>query len=254
MGVRVWAKRYFNPRSPRGGATQDATQSKEDYGVFQSTLPTRGSDKRPRRAFTAHNYFNPRSPRGGATLSGRLDRPLIIFQSTLPTRGSDAVARHGKRLQILFQSTLPTRGSDPAVAPPPWVGLWDFNPRSPRGGATHRVRLGQHNPDYFNPRSPRGGATPKSWINLWGWVISIHAPHEGERRHNQSRWFGEHFISIHAPHEGERQPTQSYHVRQCPFQSTLPTRGSDEDKSSLVAAINISIHAPHEGERLSKSR
>ena len=56
------------------------------------------------------------------------------------------------------------------------------------------------------------------------------------------------------------------------FQSTLPTRGSDcdkkaggdrpmnfnprsprggatEDKSSLVAAINISIHAPHEGER-----
>ena len=108
-------------------------------------------------------------------------------------------------------------------------------------------------------------------------------------------------ISIHAPHEGERQPTQSYHVRQCPdfnprsprggathipctdvgiyanfnprsprggatiavykpfavhikFQSTLPTRGSDTDKErQLIAIDEISIHAPHEGERQRKS-
>ena len=57
--------------------------------------------------------------------------------------------------------------------------------------------------------------------------ISIHAPHEGERRvwlvGNSAR----DGISIHAPHEGER----------------LARISKLEDK------LNISIHAPHEGER-----
>ena len=33
------------------------------------------------------------------------------------------------------------------------------------------------------------------------------------------------------------------------FNPRSPRGGATEDKSSLVAAINISIHAPHEGER-----
>ena len=59
-------KRSFNPRSPRGGATLDPDWPGWD-NVFQSTLPTRGSDKK---------VF------GGGFL-------LSEFQSTLPTRGSD---------------------------------------------------------------------------------------------------------------------------------------------------------------------
>ena len=57
--------------------------------------------------------------------------------------------------------------------------------------------------------------------------ISIHAPHEGERRffssfiHNCSK------ISIHAPHEGERLFIMVYILNMHIFQSTLPTRGSD---------------------------
>ena len=35
------------------------------------------------------------------------------------------------------------------------------------------------------------------------------------------------------------------------FQSTLPTRGSDEQRRAAVVIDTISIHAPHEGERLS---
>ena len=81
--------------------------------------------------------------------------------------------------------------------------------------------------------------------------ISIHAPHEGERQHAAQ---GEHIItiiSIHAPHEGER-PKGLVRLGQevCPFQSTLPTRGSDlRYGGKLRRAFPISIHAPHEGER-----
>ena len=58
-----------------------------------------------------------------------------------------------------FQSTLPTRGSDSPCSP---------------AYASRR---------YFNPRSPRGGATQQHPV-LFHQVqnISIHAPHEGERR------------------------------------------------------------------------
>ena len=80
----------------------------------------------------------------------------------------------------IFQSTLPTRGSDGRscdTAP----DRRNFNPRSPRGGATYTCR---------------------AYLNYF--AISIHAPHEGERRvwlvGNSAR----DGISIHAPHEGER--------------------------------------------------
>ena len=150
-------------------------------------------------------------------LSGR-------FQSTLPTRGSDAQARHpppcrkisihapheGERpngaydaiARDRFQSTLPTRGSD----------------SSPRGMA---LRLPN-----FNPRSPRGGATFLSPFSIFPFLISIHAPHEGERRYDCGKADGI-----------------------CGFQSTLPTRGSDARGGIWFCSRMISIHAPHEGER-----
>ena len=82
-----------------------------------------------------------------------------------------------------------------------------------------------------------------------GW-ISIHAPHEGERHIPTSRGFCRFFISIHAPHEGERRGTPTQSGCCLPFQSTLPTRGSDGRYAFAPFAIpHISIHAPHEGER-----
>ena len=57
---------------------------------FQSTLPTRGSDK-------------------PTTVKGVINS---AFQSTLPTRGSDASPVDAYCSIDMFQSTLPTRGSD----------------------------------------------------------------------------------------------------------------------------------------------
>ena len=132
---RRWT--YFNPRSPRGGATNGAYDAIA-HDKFQSTLPTRGSD-RTRAAPPRHHtgYFNPRSPRGGATWRSRLhrggggkisihaphegERPLRIsrhvvriynFNPRSPRGGATVgVAYHARQL-LAFQSTLPTRGSD----------------------------------------------------------------------------------------------------------------------------------------------
>ena len=127
---------YFNPRSPRGGATPiEHTNTLHRYisihapregerpsglsvpfafCLFQSTLPARGSD-------VAREIFNPvdgaisiHAPREG-------ERPKIDgveydqtqFQSTLPARGSDLSVAKKYRGSSIFQSTLPARGSDP---------------------------------------------------------------------------------------------------------------------------------------------
>ena len=264
---------YFNPRSPRGGATQKA-----------------------RSGIWVCSYFNPRSPRGGATFalnSKRLARRG--FQSTLPTRGSDRQAEDDILRDMAFQSTLPTRGSDGRIPPKCWPSLKHFNPRSPRGGATGSRCVGRfglsisiHAPHegerpvrawvvcgrcgHFNPRSPRGGATDaasalmdkskvfqstlptrgsdvgvsQAAVGRW---ISIHAPHEGERRNSRQPPPRQRGISIHAPHEGERHCVLRLTGLCKPFQSTLPTRGSDDSVPFRQQHSRISIHAPHEGER-----
>ena len=171
----------FNPRSPRGGATGRPCRPDHQGQEFQSTLPTRGSDAVRRGHNPREHHFNPRSPRGGATQRTRYAHTARSrFQSTLPTRGSDTApakkekqgyisihAPHeGERQQQncqaafeqLFQSTLPTRGSD---------NLYIAN---------------KSTTIYFNPRSPRGGATTNQRHMKRFYFISIHAPHEGERR------------------------------------------------------------------------
>ena len=129
-------------------------------------------------------------------------------------------------MRTIFQSTLPTRGSD------------------------GERRKSLPCPCYFNPRSPRGGATIRRTGRYPILGISIHAPHEGERPLMFLGLSPDSHISIHAPHEGERLPTLTANPTQAgAFQSTLPTRGSDDGIALIVIGIKISIHAPHEGER-----
>ena len=110
--------RGFNPRSPRGGATV--------LRCWHSA---------------ASPCFNPRSPRGGATVSLLpMARKKYAFQSTLPTRGSDILLPSKMLRRQWFQSTLPTRGSD-LIDAASGSGLTGFNPRSPRGGATHPAQI-----------------------------------------------------------------------------------------------------------------
>ena len=175
----------------------------------------------------SQKYFNPRSPRGGATCPYCADTDENIFQSTLPTRGSDPCC-NSKSAQC-----------------------FDFNPRSPRGGATNGERyypirsvISIHAPHegerraksltltlmiiHFNPRSPRGGATQKYFLCFLMHGFQSTLPTRGSDCHH---W--------------------RHHCHTNKFQSTLPTRGSDAHVETLgYSDIAISIHAPHEGERL----
>ena len=104
--------------------------------------------------------------------------------------------------------------------------MQNFNPRSPRGGATQKGQnngkndnISIHAPHegerrrgqticrrqtcYFNPRSPRGGATSGDWITLeLPQGISIHAPHEGERRPYRARHQGDKDFNPRSPRGG----------------------------------------------------
>ena len=173
--------------------------------IFQSTLPTRGSDagapsgpvpqmhfnpRSPRGGATrpcavrceADQNFNPRSPRGGATCrragagAGRTDD----FNPRSPRGGATCEGTEA-RARLMISIHAPHEGERPASrrakAPPSWY----FNPRSPRGGATCRFPAPSGPSGHFNPRSPRGGATHRFVPHAGGCAISIHAPHEGER-------------------------------------------------------------------------
>ena len=127
----------------------------------------------------------------------------LQFQSTLPTRGSDSISS-----RLIFNTIISIhaphegerRHNDRIQR---HYNLY-FNPRSPRGGATSPFFFYFYYITYFNPRSPRGGATRRQAVIRHAVKISIHAPHEGERR----------------------KATNAFTEPEL-FQSTLPTRGSD---------------------------
>ena len=81
----------------------------------------------------------------------------------------------------------------------------NFNPRSPRGGATF-VLLHLQNLYQISIHAPHEGERRFTLYDVAAALhISIHAPHEGERHGNHHGGFTAAAISIHAPHEGERQ-------------------------------------------------
>ena len=230
--------------------------------TFQSTLPTRGSDRREKYIKREVMRFQSTLPTRGSDPASPVDAycSIDIFQSTLPTRGSDFCsflsqapyplisihaphegerrkAQPERQWQLIFQSTLPTRGSDrydTAV-----LGVHnDFNPRSPRGGATTAPPPQGSGRRYFNPRSPRGGATPvRIRLDKREAEISIHAPHEGERRYRSwMHWRTMTFQST-LPTRGSDSALVRPAAEAQVFQSTLPTRGSDSGKVHLYAAF-----------------
>ena len=102
----------FNPRSPRGGATPFRICTLYALCVFQSTLPTRGSDSLHAPTIPKTICFNPRSPRGGATpVTLTLYTTAHRFNPRSPRGGATPAVGYGFVAEW-FQSTLPTRGSD----------------------------------------------------------------------------------------------------------------------------------------------
>ena len=183
-------------------------------------------------------------------MDGRNKNTTLLISIHAPHEGERPVMRSKAFLPDRFQSTLPTRGSD-HVSPMRSPKTGDFNPRSPRGGATednsllrimsdisiHAPHEGERPtprrsvpraPQRFQSTLPTRGSDPIAVVYpVFRGGISIHAPHEGERHYTPvlPRW-GLH-ISIHAPHEGERLARLARRLLLYVFQSTLPTRGSD---------------------------
>ena len=125
--------RDFNPRTPRGGATMVGRQAKQ-HMVFQSTHPTRGCDISAQPIHAHVLNFNPRTPRGGATRKHGFRNQVVKFQSTHPTRGCDWVLPKTKRITAI-SIHAPHEGVRPRLAFQRIHNI-DFNPRTPRGGAT----------------------------------------------------------------------------------------------------------------------
>ena len=113
-------------------------------------------------------------PRICAGIGGR-------FQSTLPTRGSDGSPPRKSKAPPKFQSTLPTRGSDRCGRGTRGVH-YGFNPRSPRGGATAITTEDLQRLLFQSTLPTRGSDFPARLQPYRVSCVSIHAPHEGERR------------------------------------------------------------------------
>ena len=131
---------YFDPRSPRGGATPLHGLQRIHATYFDPRSPRGGATLAGLRDFKEDAYFDPRSPRGGATaikIPHGCNRAISIHA---PHEGERPLAAPCARLLILFRSTLPTRGSDQS-----------------RGRNNRKYK-------HFDPRSPRGGATAEKCI------------------------------------------------------------------------------------------
>ena len=252
---------YFNPRSPRGGATgakvcrcgsggisihaphegERPSRSAQlmRIGTFQSTLPTRGSDLCSLPSLHPSSHFNPRSPRGGATGRSRARRDAgREFQSTLPTRGSDgqgAAIPPQRRISI----HAPHEGERPSARARTTRRTKHFNPRSPRGGATRGDGAIDRSATNFNPRSPRGGATGRTArTRTHGGNFNPRSPRGGATRRVCTMRAAKLYFNPRSPRGGATAQLVSQFARHG-FQSTLPTRGSDP---SGLPAFGLQIY------------
>ena len=172
---------YFNPRSPRGGATARFPYTTVSKYYFNPRSPRGGATVLQHERFGRRANFNPRSPRGGATRFAHRPQAPCLISIHAPHEGERrpryiarwhnyAISIHapheGERhvtrdksltIRSLFQSTLPTRGSDIFAAP-------DFGQRQK-----------------FQSTLPTRGSDPMQKGSPAEALISIHAPHEGER-------------------------------------------------------------------------
>ena len=183
--------RMFQSTLPTRGSDANGAYDAIARDRFQSTLPTRGSDNQSRWFGERFERFNPRSPRGGATRqAARSTRVHERFNPRSPRGGAtgrDIVAVRPCAVSI----HAPHEGERLADGADNVADLAQFQSTLPTRGSdgllARRVDMGRR----FNPRSPRGGATPTCFIS----------------------------------------PPLSL------FQSTLPTRGSDGGKVHLYAAF-----------------
>ena len=107
-----------------------------DFGVFQSTLPSRGATVPGSCQSPGSRDFNPRSPRGERPRNSPAWLTTTRFQSTLPSRGATKSVEQSAQTDCI-SIHAPLAGSDGGgqLSPSP---PYNFNPRSPRGERPRR--------------------------------------------------------------------------------------------------------------------
>ena len=132
------------------------------------------------------------------------------------------------------------------------AGPSDFNPRTPRGGATASTSVA-HLAMVFQSTHPTRGCDSDGYYLSGVSPISIHAPHEGVRQGGVKN-FHRGCISIHAPHEGVRLRGKVRHGDNNKCQSTHPTRGCDHFLEYFVISFQFQSTHPTRGCDLIGSR
>ena len=195
----------FNPRSPRGGATFLSCRFLLSFYSFNPRSPRGGATSYHLAMFDFVDDVSIHAPHEGERLQWQLTRLLRSqrFNPRSPRGGATKDIKPWFARERTFQSTLPTRGSDRHAGQYRPAGQ-GFNPRSPRGGATQYKRDITTVSSGFNPRSPRGGATRLlCGLGLCAQLFQSTLPTRGSDCATSCCISGRR-VSIHAPHEGER--------------------------------------------------
>ena len=153
---------------------------------------------------------------------------------------------------ITFQSTLPTRGSDLICALNRFSAS-NFNPRSPRGGATYNSLQRRSAFRHFNPRSPRGGATARRCVAIQPLQFQSTLPTRGSDFSFTSKRACSSVFQSTLPTRGSDSCALKAAVSICYFNPRSPRGGATSNPDKWTRTSTISIHAPHEGERQRKS-
>ena len=190
---------YFNPRPPRGGRPKPVYVAYKKY-LISTHVPREGDDSGTSSACGRHIQFQPTSPARGTT----------SYPSFLPHMGQ-------------FQPTSPARGTT-AVLQAHVAGIYNFNPRPPRGGRPP-IPVFSHTWGNFNPRPPRGG-----------------------RRRLAAGMQSYYQISTHVPREGDDPIKLAMLTDTFLFQPTSPARGTTYGGAGTFVVYYISTHVPREGD------
>ena len=176
---------------------------------FQSTLPTRGSDVKPVIAALSPALISIHAPHEGERRSTDILTGIFQqFQSTLPTRGSDTQGRGNCGLHGNFNPRSPRGGATRVRRTP--LPRRSFQSTLPTRGSDFRAGGGLHCRPLFQSTLPtRGSDKRRRRIPVILRYFNPRSPRGGATLGDAYVW-GAQGISIHAPHEGERQRKSAF--------------------------------------------
>ena len=171
-------ERLFQSTPPARGGDLHRLCQRFSVGKISIHAPREGGDRCNAHRDIRHIGISIHAPReGGDPLPTGVGPAPRRFQSTPPARGGDSgIDNYISQLNISIHA--PREGGDLSAAQGIfWIA--DFNPRPPRGGATHPQGQRRWYTSYFNPRPPRGGRQPTSFSTFAALAFQSTPPARG---------------------------------------------------------------------------